>query len=400
MALVDYSDSDDSDAEVTPVLKPSAKLSKATFQKVVDRSNPGKIRVSLPQPASQDHKNEDEHPAKRTKIGGGGLSDFKSFLPPPKRTGQTSGGGLGNGTVLRKSGLDAGVSLKTGVAPGFSREPEPSSDLLESNSADLDGEDQTGNDGEESRLAPAKDLHENNRKPAEEVKLVGKPLMFKPLSVSRNPAKKKKKQSELSTASSTVPGMSSGLFTKTKEELPPQKHKVPLFSMSSESLDSVRSNPLGEYQPMIYGKSVDEEQDPELSTTKADSTYDEYTYTSQVAASAPAAPMSGAQSLNDIASDLNLSAADRRQLFGRQKGRAVPQATKIINFNTDEEYRHNEELRAAGEQVVHNPVRAIAPGKHSLKQLVNAAANQKEALEESFAKGKSNRAEASSRYGW
>lgn len=151
---------------------------------------------------------------------------------------------------------------------------------------------------------------------------------------------------------------------------------------------------------MIYGKPVDEEQDPEFPTTKVDLTYDEYTYTSQVAASAPAAPMSGAQSLNDIASDLNLSAADRRQLFGRQKGGAVPQATKIINFNTDEEYRHNEELRAAGEQVVHNPVRAIAPGKHSLKQLVNAAANQKEALEESFAKGKSNRAEASSRYGW
>ena len=146
---------------------------------------------------------------------------------------------------------------------------------------------------------------------------------------------------------------------------------------------------------MIYGLSVNEERDPELRTTKADSTYDEYANTSP-----PAARMPGAQSLNNIASDLNLSAAERRQLFGRQKGRAIPQATKIINFNTDEEYRHNEELRATGEQVMHNPVRAIAPGKHSLKQLVNAAANQKEALEESFAKGKSNRAEASSRYGW
>lgn len=72
----------------------------------------------------------------------------------------------------------------------------------------------------------------------------------------------------------------------------------------------------------------------------------------------------------------------------------------MINFNTDEEYRHNEELRAAGEVVKHNPVRAIAPGKHNLKQLVNAAASQKEALEEAFAKGKSNRQEASSRYGW
>jgi hypothetical protein len=78
----------------------------------------------------------------------------------------------------------------------------------------------------------------------------------------------------------------------------------------------------------------------------------------------------------------------------------MPSATKIINFNTDEEYRHNEELRATGEQVVHNPVRSIAPGKHNLRQLMNAASSQKEALEESFAKGKNNRAEASSRYGW
>ena len=109
----------------------------------------------------------------------------------------------------------------------------------------------------------------------------------------------------------------------------------------------------------------------------------------------PTPPVS--QSLDDIAGDLKLSAAERRQLFGRQKG---GRATTIKNFNTDQEYVHNEELRAAGEQAVHNPVRAIAPGKHSLKQLVNAAQSQKEALEESFAKGKSNRAEASSRYGW
>jgi hypothetical protein len=49
---------------------------------------------------------------------------------------------------------------------------------------------------------------------------------------------------------------------------------------------------------------------------------------------------------------------------------------------------------------VHNPVRSIAPGKHSLKQLLNATVSQKEALEESFAKGYANRKEASGRYGW
>jgi hypothetical protein len=399
MALVDYSDSDESDTEVTPVPKPSTKPSKGTFQKVVDRSNPGKIRVSLLQPAAQDLKNEDEHPAKRMKTGGGGLSDFKSFLPPPKRTGQASGGGLGSGNVLRKSGLVAGVSLKTGAVPGFTREAEQSIEVLESNSTDHGSEGQAGYDAGESSLPLVKDLQECNQKPADDVKLVGKPLMFKPLSVAGNSVKKKKKQSELPTAP-TVIGMTSGSSTTTKMEPPPQKPKVSLFSMSLEPSDSVASNPPQEYQPMIYGVSVDEKQDPELPSINADMTYGEYTHNSQIPASGPIAPKPSATSLNDIASDLNLSAADRRQLFGRQKGGAIPQATKIINFNTDEEYRHNEELRAAGEQVVHNPVRAIAPGKHSLKQLVNAAANQKEALEESFAKGKSNRAEASSRYGW
>jgi hypothetical protein len=393
MALVDYSDSDESDTEAAPVPKPPVKPPKGTFHKVVDRSNPGKIRVSLPQAASQDHKNEGEPTAKRMKTGGGGLSDFKSFLPPPKQTGQTSGGGLGSGNVLQKSGLVTGVSLKTGAAPGFSREVEYSSERPESNSIDLDNEGQAGYNDGESSLPPAKDLR------AEEVKLVGKPLMFKPLSVARNPAKKKRQQGEIPTAS-TVPGVASLSYATSKEVSPPQKPKVSLFSMSSEPSDSVESYPSEEYQPMIYGVPVDEKQDPEQATTNADMTYSEYTYATQTPISGYGAPKPGAQSLHDIASDLNLSAADRRQLFGRQKGGAIQQATNIINFNTDEEYRHNEELRAAGEQVVHNPVRAIAPGKHSLKQLVNAAVNQKEALEESFARGKSNRAEASSRYGW
>ncbi|XP_044718126.1 mitotic checkpoint regulator, MAD2B-interacting domain-containing protein [Hirsutella rhossiliensis] len=55
--------------------------------------------------------------------------------------------------------------------------------------------------------------------------------------------------------------------------------------------------------------------------------------------------------------------------------------------------------RAAGEQQIHQPC-ALQGGKHSLRQLVQNVHNQREALEDSFAKGKSNRKEASSRYGW
>jgi hypothetical protein len=98
---------------------------------------------------------------------------------------------------------------------------------------------------------------------------------------------------------------------------------------------------------------------------------------------------------------MNLSAAARRELFGRDKtGAKAQMAAKVLNFDMDREYAHNEAVRASGETQLHNPVRAIQPGKHSLRQLVNAVQTQKDALEESFAAGKSNKREAGSRYGW
>lgn len=106
------------------------------------------------------------------------------------------------------------------------------------------------------------------------------------------------------------------------------------------------------------------------------------------------------ESLGNIADDLNLSAAARRELFGRG-GDSGLSAKKVINFNMDQEYRHNEELRASGEEQVHNPVKGIqGGGKHSLRQLVQNVQGQREALEESFAKGKGSRKEAGNRYGW
>ncbi|KAI9876604.1 MAG: hypothetical protein M1823_007242, partial [Watsoniomyces obsoletus] len=105
------------------------------------------------------------------------------------------------------------------------------------------------------------------------------------------------------------------------------------------------------------------------------------------------------QNLDSIASDLNLSASERRRLFGRNPKQSNS-AINISNFNMDQEYLANEELRATGEQAQHNPLRAIAPGKHSLKQLVSQAQGQKDALEESFASGRRNKKEAGGRYGW
>jgi hypothetical protein len=151
-----------------------------------------------------------------------------------------------------------------------------------------------------------------------------------------------------------------------------------------------------EYQPLVYEAAGEYEAEP-----SADFTGDE-TYsggpsddTGHGESNAPA----GSQSLDAIASDLNLSASTRRQLFGRKSG-ASKHAVNVINFNTDKEYAANEVLRASGEQIQHNPVRGPASGKHSLKQLVSMATGQKDALEESFATGRQNKKEAGSRYGW
>jgi hypothetical protein len=399
MGLVDYSDSDTSDVEETPKItaNPAANPSKPAFQKVVDRSNPGKIRVALPQAALKEETKSDEPSAKKAKTGGGAFSGFNSFLPAPKRTRQTAvthGGGN-----AAKKGLGAGVNLKTGAAPGFSREPEPERDYAE-DTYENGSDERSTSTGSRLSLPPPKAAQNEEQRPAEEVNLVGKPLMFKPLSVARKPAKKKKQISSGSAApfvASTAPSTPA----TPQPEKPAQRPKVSLFSMSVERTASAVPPSTGDYQPMLYETNEGEEDHAEEDQGGLEPSYEDYTpITTHTAPPAvPTPPIS--QSLDDIAGDLKLSAAERRQLFGRQKGgRGMQSATKIINFNTDEEYLRNEELRAAGEQVVHNPVRAIAPGKHSLKQLVNAAQSQKEALEESFAKGKSNRAEASSRYGW
>lgn len=392
MGLVDYSDSENSDVEETSVAKTPAS-SKPTFQKVVDRSNPGKIKVSLPQTALKD-KN-DEPPTKRAKTGGGGLSGFNSFLPAPKNTGQGKNATLGGGNAAKK-GLGAGVNLKTGAAPGFSREPKPEREYVEE-SDEAYHEQVPLNDGSGLSLPPPITTPNGQQKPTE-VKLVGKPLMFKPLSVARNPNRKKK---AVAASGQAAPISSVMPITPKNTEKAAARPKVSLFSMSTETSSPAAPISKSEYQPVMYEPAEDGDEDEASGIDGFDPSYEAYTPNSSHIAP-PAVPTPPVvQSLDDIAGDLNLSAAERRQLFGRQKGgRGMQAVTKVINFNTDEEYLHNEELRAAGEQAVHNPVRSIAPGKHSLKQLVNAAQSQKEALEESFAKGKNNRAEASSRYGW
>jgi hypothetical protein len=106
-------------------------------------------------------------------------------------------------------------------------------------------------------------------------------------------------------------------------------------------------------------------------------------------------------SLDSIANDLNLSASERRAIFGRgqKHNNTTPANLRVVNMGA--EYDRNEALRSSGElQPTHQPVRAMQPGKHNVRQMVNMVHNQREALEESFARDKNTKREASSRYGW
>lgn len=367
MNLVAYSDSE-SDGEPEPMPAPKA-AAKTGPKKLV---NPGTHKVTINLPAVQAEKDDiqkDAPPAKRARIGGG--LNINAFLPAPKRP----AGGLGKG-----------VNLKTGAEAAFERAPK----TFEVESEKRDIKDVIA----ELRARPSHAVSvEKADSPApaqKEVKMVGSAMRFKPMSVSRNAQKKKSKLPLPKTAAIPPAGTSSQTTQGAIPGSVPAKAKVSLFSIGQE-----QAQPSSAAGYSFFGE---DEVDDEEEEQQAIGSLEEQTFEP----ASTAHP--GNRTLDSITKDMNLSDADMRQLFGRQagKGGKMPDLSsmKVVNFNMDDEYRANNELIAKGEVISHNPVRAIAPGKHSLKQLVNAAATQKEALEEHFAKGRSNQKEASSRYGW
>lgn len=356
MALVGYSDSEGSDSEspnvapATAITKPSAKQS--SFQKLVNPSAPRKIKVDLP--TVQPDAEADAPPAKKPRTAGK-FGGFNSFLPAPKRTADA------------KKGLGSGVNLKTGAEPAFSRErvePDPAAFAPTTTSEEVKDDTDT------SIPAP----FQNETPP--EVKPMGNAMKFKPLSVSRKKAPKKK---ILPNATPAAPSPIAQPVTETAKP-PAPKPKISLFSVTHEDTTAPASAPVADYQPLLA--------EPETASVETlDSTM-----------AAPAPIPADPNSLTAIADDLGLSAAERRRLFGRNKDSAA--LANVTYLNMEEEYKNNEQLRIQGQAVEHRAVKAVAPGKHSLQQLVNSAATQKEALEDAWAQGRRNKAEAGSHYGF
>lgn len=419
MNLIAYSDSEESDNDAPQPPKPAAKPApKSTFQKVVDRSNPGKIKLNLPTPsrpqAEKDDIEAEAPPAKKARTGGGAFSGFNAMLPAPKKPNvNASIGGNTPGSRGLGKGLGSGVNLRTGAEPAFKRE----SKLEEEEEYDENGNPIQREQGKPMRKedframlnlpppkaevkAEAKQEHKQPEAPKveAEVKAAEKPR-FMPLSVARG--KKKKPMAprpavaateEVKTASATV---TKAPATAPK---PAARAKVSLFSVTENEDIAPTKNALGgNYQPLLYGADEEDEAPVPEEAFEEGSLHQP----SQPHSSSAANALPGSQNLTNIASELNLTEAERRQLFGR-KGRGPDlSGASIIEFNTDTEYAHNEKLRAQGETVQHNAVKAITgTGKNSLRSLINVATSQKDAMEEHFAAGRRNKKEAGNKYGW
>jgi hypothetical protein len=371
MGLVGYSDSEASESEEVQAPQPKAPTAtgKLPIQKLVDKSS-GKIRVNLGSLSSARSEVEDERPAKKARIGGGGsglLGELNSFLPAPKRAATIGIKEQGNGekkALGKGRPLGFGVSLKTGAAPAFSRELPQSGDYNDSG------------DVEERR--------ETRPVQVEDVKIIGKATVFRPLSVAN-----KKKKKPIASAGSLQAAQSKQTVPKppvtdTSDSTPKPKPKVSLFSISQ---DATEPPPEPSLEPQ-YPTPIPSSAEFDLPEPAADDFLHDSNATGSIEG----------QSLSDLASTLNLPESARRQLLGRHASKDAP--INLLSFITDREYAANEELRAKGEAVQHNPVRGIQPGRHNLRQLVSSAVLQKEALEEKWAEGKAKPGAAGNRYGW
>ncbi|KAF1917484.1 mitotic checkpoint regulator, MAD2B-interacting-domain-containing protein [Ampelomyces quisqualis] len=362
MNLLAYSDSE-SDGEAPPAPKQALKQApKPSFQKVVDRANPGRIKVNLPgasQPqAREDGDGDDAPPSKKPRLGGGAaFGGFNAMLPAPKKPAAAT-------TSVAPPGKKA---LGKGLAAG--KQEEATSESTDSASVPMS-------------IPPPK-------APAPR---------FVPMSVGKG--KKKKpvvpRQAYIASGDSDKAASStSNVHSLETSAPPPRKPKVSLFGVSPET--AAPANPASNeaYTPMLYGARQDADApvpDDVFETQPA------YQPAQQVHTQPEAATSNG---LTVIASELNLSEAERRQLFGKRGREADFSSAKIVEFNTDTEYAHNEKLRQQGEQVQHNALKSISgTGKNSLRSLINVASTQKDALEEHFASGYRNKKEAGNKYGW
>ncbi|KAK1815071.1 hypothetical protein LTR12_010495 [Friedmanniomyces endolithicus] len=392
MALVAYSDSESSDTEApttTPQPAAPAKAKAPPFQKPEAR----KIKVALPSLQAEAESVEisnagDEPPAKRARTAGA-FGGFNSLLPAPKRAAAAA---------QAKTGLGRGVSLRTSSEAAFSRVVEG---VGVAQGGGVGGEVRSEEEGEgydefgDKTRAVVGDEGEDVKKEGVDGKVVGKATRFKPLSVVN---KRKKTVGGKKTVAGAAPvdaQVLKDVMQKPETESAIPQDVAPAVAKSKRSLFAV---PQEEEEPPLeqMGESYTALENPEPA-------YEQTTFPQQSTIPAPAPPPNP---LEALAQDMNLTPSQRRQLFGRSSlanpnNPNNPHNPTLVHFNTDTEYAANESLRqSTGETEGHRAVKTVAPGKHSLQQLVNNARVNQEGIEDKWAEGRRKRGEGGSAYGW
>lgn len=334
--LVDYSDSDQSGDETpAPAQADQAKeeqkqppaASKSTVPKLVDGTNPAKITVNISAPAAKHAIEPEAPPAKKQKTSGGGggiFANMKNALPAPKKT----------GNLPVKRGLGSGVSLKTGADRAFSKERVTVESTAPAEESRANGTaDTTKHEEKESTERKADDNMPAWKKP--DYNPWNNVPLFKPQAVLQAEAKKKKKVAAKAPAAAAAAGSApatSSLAISASETTSKPNVAFNLGLTPQFEPDNKPPPAKAGYEPMFHKPA-----EPQGTTDRA-------------AQNLPSAPAHPSKPPDPHGLDsLNLSASDRRVLFGR-KGK-VPEGIDFKTFNVDEQYAANQEFARSGEAV-------------------------------------------------
>ena len=406
MSLVVYSESEESDSSSAPVSTISNEKhpTKSSFRKFVS-SDGHKIKVGFAPPHQSngldEYATEELSLPKRRRLDESSSSkDFNALLPPPKNAKATAALPTKRDAKAQKGST---FTFKTASEPAFTRNSlSLTADSTEQNNTFNSPDTFIINDSVTDRtgIAVVADTADTIKNSLQNTNLSTKSTVFKPLSVvSKKSGKGKAANLPVKRPENRL---HSELLSKTSQKPTNKTPKTSLFSIGDTDIDISH-----DYAGVGHTEASLSEQPGQRK--KFDDETSTHLYSNAHLASNgqienyPAQVNAPKDSLLAIAEDLNLPQSARRQLFGRNHGKSHCSSeisVNVVNFNTDNEYAANEELRAAGETIQHNPVRSIAPGKHSLRQLVSSATTQKDALEEHFASGRRNRKEAGGKYGW
>lgn len=170
---------------------------------------------------------------------------------------------------------------------------------------------------------------------------------------------------------------------KPDEEGPKPKKALPnLFSFGSASSTGPEPDEGNkEYEPIMLEKEQ---------RVDHDTLHDETTASAQTTSS---------NDLHALAEESGISIKDIEKLEGRRK--LKNEAVNVVDFSVDKFYQTNEDLRQKGLlEESKRPVQAVGSGRHQLKSLVESAQQNREGLEDMFAKNRRTKSEAGSKYGF